>query len=489
MLKPLPFAKYDYRAASPKLNAQRVVNLYCEIQSDDSVRVYPLLPTPGLVEFAEIGTGPIRALDLIGSTLFAVSGDEVYEVSSAGVGTLLGNINVGASDAGTTPVYTAASGTQMGLVAPPNGWGITLGSPSVLARITDGDFLPAAGIVYLDGYFICPEVDSRQAFFSALLDVFDWDPLDVFAAESGGDNLVAITSDHRELWLQAQKRMEVWYNAGVDPALPFERIQGAYLEKGVAAAASIARLDNSIFWLANDLMVYRIAGGYGAQRISTHAIEHEISEYADVSDAWAWTYSANGHIFYVLTFPSGGVAAEAGVAPPGRTFVYDVATQMWHERQSGVGGAATRWRPNCGTAAYGRNLCGDSLSGKIFTLTDGIFTEDGNPIERIAVCPPLYADGQRVRLDRVELECQVGVGLTTGQGSDPQVVLDWSDDGGVTWSNELWRSLGALGQRERTRVRWNRLGQFRNRSLRFRVTDPVQVALYGAVGQASGGRD
>lgn len=489
MLKPLPFAKYDYKAASPKLNAQRVVNLYCEVQSDDSIRVYPLLPTPGLVEFAEVGDGPIRALDVIGSTLFAVSGDQVYEVSSAGTGTLLGSINVGASSAGTTPVYTASSGAQMALVASPDGWGIDLGTPSTLTKITDVDFLPAAGVAYLDGYFIYPQVDSRQWFWSDLLDVFSYDALSVASAESGGDNLVAITSDHRELWIQAQKRMEVWYDAGVDPTVPFERIQGAYIEKGVAAPASIVRADNSIFWLANDLMIYRVAGGYGAQRISTHAIEHEIASYTTVSDAWGWTYAANGHIFYVLTFPSGGDLLQGASARPGKTFVYDVATQMWHERQSGVGINAARWRPNCGVAAYGRNLCGDSLSGKIFTLTDGVYTEDGEPIERIAVAPPLYADGQRVRLDRVELECEVGVGLTTGQGSDPQVVLDWSDDGGQTWSNELWRSLGALGKRSRTRVRWNRLGVFRNRSLRFRVTDPVWVGFFGALGQASAGRD
>ena len=79
------------------------------------------------------------------------------------------------------------------------------------------------------------------------------------------------------------------------------------------------------------------------------------------------------------------------------------------------------------------------------------------------------------------LDFATGVGLTTGQGSDPQVMLRWSDDGGDTWSNEHWRSLGKTGAKK-TRVHWNRLGQFGDKGRIFELTksDPVEFSLLGA---------
>jgi hypothetical protein len=72
-----------------------------------------------------------------------------------------------------------------------------------------------------------------------------------------------------------------------------------------------------------------------------------------------------------------------------------------------------------------------------------------------------------------------GVGLTTGQGSDPQAMLQWSDDGGYTWSNEHWVDVGAKGQYS-TRVKWNALGSSRDRVFRFVISDPVKCVLIGA---------
>ena len=58
-------------------------------------------------------------------------------------------------------------------------------------------------------------------------------------------------------------------------------------------------------------------------------------------------------------------------------------------------------------------------------------------------------------------------------------MLDWSDDGARTWSAlRLWRSMGRQGA-YRTRLRWLKLGQARQRVLRLQVTDPVRRNLIG----------
>jgi hypothetical protein len=76
-----------------------------------------------------------------------------------------------------------------------------------------------------------------------------------------------------------------------------------------------------------------------------------------------------------------------------------------------------------------------------------------------------------------------GVGLITGQGSDPQVMLQFSDDGGRTWSSERWRSLGRIGE-YRTRTRWLRNGSARDRIYRYAMSDPVRRNLILATTEA-----
>ena len=129
-----------------------------------------------------------------------------------------------------------------------------------------------------------------------------------------------------------------WYDYG-GPDFPLQRIQGAYNEIGCVAAYSVAKLDNGVFWLGADArgegIVYR-TNGYTGVRISTHAVEWQIQQYASMSDAVAYTYQQDGHAFYVLNFPTANT-----------TWVYDAATQAWHERAGFVSGAFTRQRANC----------------------------------------------------------------------------------------------------------------------------------------------
>jgi hypothetical protein len=69
--------------------------------------------------------------------------------------------------------------------------------------------------------------------------------------------------------------------------------------------------------------------------------------------------------------------------------------------------------------------------------------------------------------------------LVSGQGSDPQAMLRWSNDGGSTWSSEHWVSIGAIGQ-YRNRAIWRRLGMARDRVFEVVVSDPVYAAVISA---------
>ena len=229
----------------------------------------------------------------------------------------------------------------------------------------------------------------------------------------------------------------------------------------------MAKDDNSIFWLGDDEVIYR-AEGYVPKRISTHAIEKAMRGYQDTTTATAWSYTRGGHKFYVINFE------EA-------TWCFDISTGLWHTRESRdtIGNSLGRWRVDYGVKIYGKDLVGDYSTGDIYALDHEVFTENGTVIRRLATSPPIHNEAEWVFMPKLQIEMEVGVGLTTGQGSDPQIMLRWSDDGGNTWSNEKWRNLGKKGE-YKNRVRWTKLGKTRERIFELSITDPVYASIIAA---------
>ena len=191
-------------------------------------------------------------------------------------------------------------------------------------------------------------------------------------------------------------------------------------------------------------------------------------------------YQQDGHPFYLLTFPSAN-----------KTWAYDLSTGLWHERAGWEDGAFTRYRPNTMALFNGKIIAGDFENGKLYELDPVTYTDNGDVqrwLRSWRALPTGQNNLKRTAQHSLQLDCQAGVGLVTGQGSDPQVMLRWSDDGGHTWSNEHWRSIGAIGETGQ-RVIWRRLGmtlKLRDRVYELSGTDPVKIAIMGAELQASG---
>ncbi len=158
------------------------------------------------------------------------------------------------------------------------------------------------------------------------------------------------------------------------------------------------------------------------------------------------------------------------------TFAYDMATQAWHRRQSN---GLDNWRVGMAVRCYDTTIFGSNTTGKLYTASLDTYAEDGETISMQIDLPTIESqDGRRLTQYSFELLCEAGVGLNSGQGSDPQCVLTYSDDGGRTWSNEMWRSMGAIGEYT-TRPTWGPLGDFLTRQMRLVITDPVRRLTLG----------
>ena len=541
-----PILGSSYVARSVNAADARMVNLFPEAIPDGGKEPGFLNRAPGMRLLANMGDGPIRGLWQFGGYGYAVSGETLYKIDS-----IWGVTEIGTVAGSSGPVSMSDNGTQLFIAC--NGPSFIYNSSTLaFAQITDPDFPGAVTVGYLNGYFVFNEPNSQRLWITQLLDGQSIDPLDFASAEGSPDGLVSILIDHREAWLFGTNSVEVWYDAGTSP-FPLVPVQGAFNEVGCIAPFSVAKLDNGIFWLGADArgkgIVYR-ANGYTAERVSTHAVEWQIQQYGNLSDAIAYTYQQDGHAFYVLIFPSANT-----------TWVFDVATSMWHERAAFINGSFTRHRSNCQMSFSNEIVVGDHELGNIYAFDLDVFSDAGavqkwlrswralptgtNDLKRTAqhslqldaetgaiddsvtTTPVLidvsnpnddlltesgdflvweyltgYAnevllteggdklvqeDGGQIVLAVIPVSAVGGKILVeaaqlTATAIDPQVMLRWSDDGGHTWSNEHWRSMGKTGQWGR-RVIWRRLGmtlKLRDRVYEVSGTDPIKIAIMGA---------
>lgn len=502
-----------------------------------------LYPTPGSNQFTLVGTGPIRGSIVFNDLLWVISADKLYSVNSSGGATERGTLNTsggtvkmahngaengnqiiivdgtngyiwdneyssffvieekstGTTDGDTTDklvdsgatfqddgvkagmvVYNTTDQTQTTVSAVDSQTQLTLEDDIFDSaedyEIGDADFPNGAThVIFFDSFFLVNDPNNSGRFYkSNSYDGSAWDALDFATAERDPDELVAITASGREIWLLGKNTTEFWYNSG-NAAFPFEPIQNAFLEWGCAAPYSVAQSDGTVFWLGRnengDAVVLK-ASGFKPQVISTLSIINEINGFSNITNAEAFILQWYGHVWYVITFPTAD-----------RTLVYDNTMQMWFEWSTNGG----RYLANTHAFVFNKHIVGDFLENRLYELDADTYTDNGQTITRIRRSPHIHNDDVPIFHHSLWVETETGVGNFTD--SEPEMMLRWSDDGGYTWSNEYWKTLGATGEYNKKAI-WRRLGRSYDRIYELKFTDNLYCNVISAYARANpGNRD
>lgn len=441
------------------------INLY---PASDSERGVLLNPTPGLKSLCQLpGCSEVRGLYPLDGFLYAVArrGSEsvLWRIDTSGGYSELGTISTSSSG----PVWMVNNPTQLLIVDGVSGY-IYTPSTGLFVQITDPDFPGAAACAYQDGYGLFVRPNSNEWFFSSMWDFSQFDALDFYQKQSKPDNLVSILSFKREPWLFGEKSTEVWFNYGGDNSSPvnptFAIGSGGQIEHGCGAAASPSDLcGEAVVWLSSVGQV-RLAVGYASQVISNQMFDRAVKAMPRFDDARAFSYRDEGHIFYQITFPSGD-----------QTWVWDLTTKVWHKRSSYKTGGYGRHRANCYAWLDGKHYVGDYENGKVYEMSTSYYDDDGREIQRVLHSKEVDGGLERLYFQRMQVIVEAGVGTET---LDPKIMLQFSADGGRSWSNELWRSAGKVGEYTRRAV-WNQLGSGYRRMYRLTMTDPVLWRILG----------
>lgn len=444
----IPFGTMSYRSRSLPLSAQRMVNCYLEPAPPLAKTFAAVVQTYGIKDLSTVGDGPLRGGLVVNDRPYVVSGTKLYRIDSSGVATELGTVP------GTNFVDMAGDESSVMLVTHGHGYYF---NGTTVQLVADPDLPAIDWVEVIDGYFVVGETDSGRFYVSANRNPASWDALDFATTEEYPDDNVGGIVDHGELTIFGKESGQVFRDSG-NADFPLESVPNGAFEIGMMFRFACAKTTDGIYFVGHDGIVYWISG-YLPQRKSTYAVEQWIEKCAD-KNFYGMSWTEAGHKFFSITSADG-------------TFVYDISSDLWYEKQSyGI----ARWRALFVVRAFNQYIVGDYASNKLGTLDPDTFSEWGEVLRSSSAAPPVSNDNVRINSSCLELVFEQGVGLTSGQGSDPQVMIRWSDDGGRTWSNEKWRSLGRIGE-FRKRVRLNRLGQARDRVYEYAISDPVRRTL------------
>lgn len=459
---------------------QRRLNVYFEIREDGDKSRFAVFGTPGLnLTFqAANSVNTVRGMLGTPAALYVVASNKLQIITAIGpplvsttapgfLATLGGLVTVSTNntqvlmaDGNTGVIYNVANNTMNNIGGSfPNG---------------------AQTITFVSGFFVAEQPGSQQFWTSNANDGSTWGGLNFATANAYPGYINAVDNLNGNLILFSTDHLEFWQNIGSAPE-PFAPITSASREYGLAAVFSRAHIRETICFLAQNregqVQIAQIVG-YDLKIISTPDIDSIINGFDVVSDAVALAYGIDAHKFYQITFPTAN-----------RSFLFDASTQLWSEVQTGVTVAPTRHIGNLAANFQGQTLVSDYSNNNVYTFDPESYLDNDIPIVRELVTRHVLSSFNRIRIARLYLDMETGVGLQTGQGSNPQIMLSYSKDNGRTWSGERWQSLGRVG-RYRTRVHWNRFGSTYDAVFKIRMTDPVKFVITdGAMRVRERGKD
>ncbi len=457
----------SYVSQSPIALGEETINFIPElIEQPGGKNRMVLYPSPGVTRFSESSTlEGCRGTASFAGRMFAVYGASFVEFDQNGLETIQGTVTF-TENTPVTISYNGDGGGQLLITS--------CGDAYIFILATD--HFGAAGFTgyasqggMLDGFFLILDAQTSTLYISDLLDGLTWDPLQFAQRSIASDAWVAMLVTYREIYLIGSATSEIWTFTGAYP-FPFAPIPNTLLTYGTAAAFSPTLVDGNPCWLtsrANGFGQVILVEGVSPRVISTMALDFILGGFGTLSDAIGQSIEINGHKLYVLTFPT-----------EQDTRVFDTTTNLWVRFLEWVDGDWAAWRPLYMTHAFGLLLAGDWTNEFLFALSvenassaTGLVTGDLNTRRlRRAALP--FDENQLLYVEYIELFLESGLGLVSGLGSDPVGMMRLSRNGGKTWSNELWRSAGELGQYGK-RMRWNRLGRGRDFVAEWVFSDPI----------------
>lgn len=441
----------------------RLRNCFAESLGETAASKVAIRRAPGLVRFGETSQDTFRGALQVGVNAYSAFDGTVVRHSAAGGGETI----LTGSLPGTSPVSWARNNKSTpDLVAVAPGDGAFIVSTSAVSSYPDSDVGSPNSVCFLKGYFIFSYGDGTM--IASGLNSTAINTLDTATAESKPDTLHRVIPHGETLIAAGSGSMEFWNVNGEATGFPFSPT--ATRGRGILGANALTGHEDGfgygIFFAADDFSIRKLVG-YDSEKISPPDLDRLIEQVEDKTTIQMSCFISQGHPFVVVQCDDW-------------TWIFDVTLGRWHER---VSYQQPRWRGVLPFKAFGKWYCGDTQSGNLHEIDTLEQREDGLPLVADVETGPMGNFPQGTKVSRLDLLVSVGVGRVSGVEPieiTPIIDIFISKDNGLSWSNAWQRKLGPIG-RGLTKVTVNNMGICGPQGVkfRFRVSDPVHVAILG----------
>ena len=425
---PYNFTGGTYQSRSRSVSSQLTLNMY-QHYNELGKDPYVLYSFPGQKYVSEVTGSVDRNKYNMNEVLYSVVDNKLYSTDSAGFSIALGIVT------GSGRCIFAGDGDNLVIVC--DRVYVYTVSNGIFQENTNVNLVNVLSVTILKSQFIYTTEDL--SFISSPNDPFTVSGLNAIGAESSPDKLVRDYAFNQTLYRFGVRTTEPWYFSGVGSP-PIDVIEGQQFSVGLAATNSVANTDKALYWLGDDKAIYRVSGNI-EERISDDGISNAIELMSKIDDAYGYTFTLQGLDFYFIAFPS-----------ENKSFILN--------EQLGKNGWGTLSSTNydsiySGTSSisiYGKTYIG--AGGKLFTLELDEYTQDSDTMLRQRIGLPITRKnmgqsgikGRAVMLSRIEFVIEQGIGLITGQGENPRMLLELSTDGGRSYAHSQWVRLGRMGE-------------------------------------------
>lgn len=463
----IPFPLSSSPGARSQEGAGRLINCYAEplgkvVEADKKTAPPAVVwrKCPGLALFGTSAaqTGFRGALNLDNATLYAAWSGKVSRFDSAGAETVLtGTLT------GTEKVFWARNNkTTPDVVCVAPGTGAFTVTTAAVSSFADTDVGAPNSVGFMDGYFIFTSGDGTlQA--SGLNDV-TINTLDKTKAQSKPGGLTRGLPFNGQYYAFGPTFGEVYSNTANPVGFPFTR--SYVLQRGLlspyAAAGHEDGFGSSLIWAADDNSIVQANGTPNPDKISPPDLDRLLAGVTNKSTLEAFVYIAQGHPKWVIKCPT-------------FCWEFDLGSKKWNEKASYL---SPTWRAVASCYAFGKWIVGDAALGRLLYVSDTAYDEYGDPLVFHIESGPVQQFPSRTRVTRADFNFVTGVGNAEGEDptdTDPQVGISWTQNLGITWGNEVIRSLGR--QATPSRVMVLRTGMTGNQGRRWRLKASANVPI------------
>ncbi len=444
----------------PQESGGRLINCFAEALGEAAGTKMAIRRVAGVDTFAEVDEDTYRGGQIVGAEFYAAYAGTAVRVDAGGSVTALTGSLTGSD--GVIWARNNKSTPDLVAVSPANG-AFTVSSTAI-AAYPDADVGSPNSVFFLNGHFFFTRGDGTM--IASDINSTAINTLNSATAESKPDTLYrGIPLGTGQALFCGSGSMEVWGGVN-DTGFPLSYIQT--IPRGILGSYAVTGHEDGfgygIFIVGDDNAVSRL-NGYQLEKVSPPDLDRLIEAVADKSTVHINCYVNQGHGFVVVQCPAW-------------TWVYDINTSSWHERQSYN---QLAWRGLFPHNAFGKWLVGDRLSGNILAIETLARGEVDSPLRMIVETGPMGNFPQGSRVNRLDMYASTAVGLVSGAVNvvNPVINVQISYDNGFRWSNAWRRELGPVGSTRKVTV--NNLGLCgpQGIKLRFSITDGVHASIMG----------